>query len=67
MLIMSLNVNRIINRYVRNLVVDSKLQTQTACFVDELIIIWDNISSLSISVVFTHTEIMDIIQFVCTS
>jgi len=45
MLIMSLMVMLIvqayINKYVRNLVVDS--QIQTACFVDELINIRDNI------------------------
>jgi len=61
------HVSCIINRYVRNLVVDTQLQT--ACFVDELINIRDNISLLINSAVFmpTRTELMDIIQLVCTS
>jgi len=59
------HVNHILNRYIRNLVVDSQLHT--ACFVDELINIRDNISPLSHSVVFTRTEITDIIQLVWTS
>jgi len=57
------HVNRIINRYVRNSVVDTQLQT--ACFVDEQINIRDNNnSSLSSSVAFTCTKIMDVIQLV---
>jgi len=41
--------------------VDSQLQT--VCFVDELINIRDNISSLSNYVVFTGAEFMDIIHY----
>lgn len=59
------HVDRIINKYVRDLVIDSQLRT--AYFVEELINIRDNVSTLSNSVVFTRAEISDVIQLACTS